>query len=242
MRNDSKARVLVFVDEANITLSATRNFNKSIDWLKFRQHLENYGERPREIVEMVIYSGLPPATGEWADRRQAKRNYIQHLKSMGFLVYEKTGQSRGNGYFKANVDVVMAIDAMDLTQRIKPDTVILVTGDADFAHLALTIRRQGIKVEVASIPQTLSFDLRNSANDVIDLSDLIAGFDDYRPAGAGGQPLEVIIKTPVPAPSTEVFDFNEFDYLKVDEPAPPAAPAVIRRQPKYAHDPSTVRE
>ena len=113
------------------------------------------------------------------DKRESKRHYIHWLRSQGFLVYEKNGQPRANGWYKANVDVIMAIDAMDLSLRIKPDTVTLVTGDADFAHLALTIRREGIKVEVASVPQTLSSELRTSASSVIDLTELFLGFEPF---------------------------------------------------------------
>jgi uncharacterized LabA/DUF88 family protein len=123
--------------------------------------------------------GLPPATPEWMDKREAKRHYIHWLKSQGFMVYEKNGQPRANGWYKANVDVIMAIDAMDLSLRIKPDIVTLVTGDADFAHLALTIRREGIKVEVASVPQTLSSELRTSASSVIDLTELFLTFEPF---------------------------------------------------------------
>jgi uncharacterized LabA/DUF88 family protein len=194
MPNINKSRLLVFVDEANVTKAASKNFNKTFDWLKFRDYLESYGNQPRNLVEMVVYVGLPPATNEWSDRRESKRHYIHWLKSQGFLVYEKNGQARNGGWYKANVDVIMAIDAMDLSLRIKPDTVILVTGDADFAHLALTIRREGIKVEVASVPQTLSTELRSSANSIIDLTDLFETFgpyssDDPFAMGVGGRTL-----------------------------------------------------
>jgi uncharacterized LabA/DUF88 family protein len=183
MSSGSKTRALVFVDAANITCSA-KHSNKFIDWPRLREYLENYGGRPREIVEMVIYLGLPPATDEWAGRIQRIRGFIQYLERAGFLVFEHNGQPRGKGSFKANVDVVMALDAMDRTRKIQPDTVILATGDSDFAYLALKIRDQGIEVEVASVPRALGSNLRNSASGVIDLSELIEGFDDYRPAGA----------------------------------------------------------
>ncbi|MDR2350778.1 MAG: NYN domain-containing protein [Deltaproteobacteria bacterium] len=186
-----KARLLVFVDEANVTRAASKNFNKNFDWIKFRDYLINYGSQPRDLVEMVVYVGLPPALPEWNDRRESKRHYVHWLKSQGFLVYEKNGQPRPS-WFKANVDVIMAIDAMDLSLRIKPDVVILVTGDADFAHLALTIRREGIKVEVASVPQTLSSDLRTSANSIIDLTELFRSFET----------LDESIG-PIPIPSTQ---------------------------------------
>jgi uncharacterized LabA/DUF88 family protein len=169
-------RLLVFVDEANVTRAASKNFNKNFDWIRFRDYLKNYGDVTRDLVEMVVYVGLPPALPEWNEKRESKRHYVHWLKSQGFLVYEKNGQPRPN-WFKANVDVIMAIDAIDLSLRIKPDVVILVTGDADFAHLALTIRREGIKVEVASVPQTLSSELKTSANSIIDLTELFSSFE-----------------------------------------------------------------
>jgi len=175
----NKTRILIFVDEANVTRAASKNFKRNFDWLKFRDYLEKSVGEGRQLVEMVIYVGLPPATPEWMDKREAKRHYIHWLKSQGFMVYEKNGQPRANGWYKANVDVIMAIDAMDLSLRIKPDTVTLVTGDADFAHLALTIRREGIKVEVASVPQTLSSELRTSASSVIDLTELFLTFEPF---------------------------------------------------------------
>ena len=175
----NQTRILVFVDEANVTRAASKNFKRNFDWLKFRDYLENGVGSDRQLVEMVIYVGLPPATPEWMEKREAKRHYIHWLRSQGFLVYEKSGQPRANGWYKANVDVIMAIDAIDLSLRIKPDTVTLVTGDADFAHLALTIRREGIKVEVASVPQTLSSELKTSASSLIDLSDLFLSFEPF---------------------------------------------------------------
>ena len=187
----NQTRILVFVDEANVTRAASKNFKRNFDWLKFREHLEKGVSDDRQLVEMAIYVGLPPATPEWLDKREAKRHYIHWLRSQGFLVYEKNGQPRANGWYKANVDVIMAIDAMDLSLRIKPDIVTLVTGDADFAHLALTIRREGIKVEVASVPQTLSSELRTSASSVIDLSELFLSFE----------PFEVIDNDPPPPPA-----------------------------------------
>ena len=237
MRSEKKSRILVFVDEANINVSAAKNHNKAVDCHKFRKYLEEYGDKPREIVEMIIYAGLPPTMAEFNDRRQSKLSYIQWLRSEGFLVCEKNGQPRGTGSYKANVDVIMAIDALDLTLRIKPDAVILVTGDADFAHLALTIRRQGIKVEVASLPKTLSTELKTSANTVIDLTDLLKDFEPLRP-GPGLDSLEVIIKNSAVQP--EVYDFGDMAQSQAEE----SPPAVVhsRRAARYASNNSVLRD
>jgi len=52
-----------------------------------------------------------------------------------------------------------------------------VTGDADFAYLAIKLRRHGIRVEVASVAQNLGHILKSAANDVIDLAPLFRTFE-----------------------------------------------------------------
>jgi hypothetical protein len=79
--------------------------------------------------------------------------------------------------YKANVDVMMAIDALELSIEMRPDVVILVTGDADFAYPAIKLRRHGVRVEVASVAANLGHILRSAANDVIDLTALSRTFE-----------------------------------------------------------------
>ena len=57
----------------------------------------------------------------------------------------------------------------------------LTTGDADFAHLALQLRRRGIRVEVAATAQTLGTGLKGAANEVIDLVPLFETFELMKP-------------------------------------------------------------
>src|SRR5207244_13577270 len=52
-----------------------------------------------------------------------------------------------------------------------------VTGDADFAYLAIKLRRHGIRVEVASVAANLGNLLKSAANDVIDLAQLFRTFE-----------------------------------------------------------------
>jgi uncharacterized LabA/DUF88 family protein len=75
------------------------------------------------------------------------------------------------------VDVMMAIDAIELSTAMQPDVVTLVTGDADFAYLALQLRRRGIRVEVASVAANLGSGLKSSANEVTDLAPLLRTFE-----------------------------------------------------------------
>lgn len=169
------SRVLVFVDESNV-VSSVRSAGRGLDWLKLRDYLVRQ-EEGRTLVEMVVYAGLPPAMPEWQVERDKKNKFLFWLRSHGFLVQTKEGSPTEEKHFKANVDVLMAIDAVELSVEIRPDVVVLVTGDADFSHLALQLRRRGIRVEVASVAQNLGSALKSSANEVIDLAPLFNTFD-----------------------------------------------------------------
>ena len=170
-----RPRLLVLVDESNVG-SSVRTAGRGLDWLRLREFLAGE-ESGRDLVEMVVYSGLPPAIPLWQEERDKKNKFVFWLRSNGFLVVTLDGMPAEEGHYKANVDVMMAIDALELATEIEPDVVILVTGDADFAYLATKLRRRGIRVEVASIAQNLGGALKASANTVIDLASLFRTFD-----------------------------------------------------------------
>src|SRR5256885_1345137 len=171
----ARSRVLVLVDDSNVG-SSVRTVGRGLDWIKLRDFLAgpNTG---RELIEMVVYAGLPPAMPIWQEERDKKNKFMQWLRSNGFMVVTKDGSPAEEGRYKANVDVMMAIDALELSVQMGPDVVILVTGDADFAYLAIKLRRRGIRVEVASVAQNLGNMLKSTANEVIDLAGLFRTFE-----------------------------------------------------------------
>src|SRR5215212_3336007 len=171
----ARSRALVLVDESNVS-SSVRTAGRGLDWLKLRDFLTgpNTG---RDLVEMVVYAGLPPAISAWQEERDKKNKFVHWLRSNGFMVVTKDGAPAEEGHYKANVDVMMAIDALELSIEMQPDVVILVTGDADFAYLATKLRRRGIRVEVASVAQNLANVLKAAANAVIDLAPLFRTFE-----------------------------------------------------------------
>src|SRR5436305_8854228 len=160
-------RLLILVDESNVG-SSVRTAGRGLDWLKLREFLAgpNTG---RDLIEMVVYAGLPPAIPAWQEERDKKNKFMHWLRSNGFMVVTKDGAPAEEGRYKANVDVMMAIDALELSVEMRPDVVILVTGDADFAYLAIKLRRRGIRAEVASVAANLGNILKSAENDVIDL-------------------------------------------------------------------------
>ena len=204
-RNSStsgRARVLVLVDESNVG-SSVRTVGRGLDWIKLREFLAgpNTG---RDLVEMVVYAGLPPAMPIWQEERDKKNKFMQWLRSNGFMVVTKDGSPAEEGRYKANVDVMMAIDALELSVEMQPDVVILVTGDTDFAYLAIKLRRRGIRVEVASVSQNLGNILRSAANEVIDLAPLFRTFE--------------MMKIQEPAPTRDVTGQNQQQHQRQRRP------------------------
>jgi uncharacterized LabA/DUF88 family protein len=177
-RRDSgthRSKLLVLVDESNVG-SSVRTAGRGLDWLRLRDFLAG-PDSGRDLIEMVVYAGLPPAIPIWQEERDKKNKFVHWLRSNGFMVVTKDGAPAEEGHYKANVDVMMAIDALELSVEMQPDVVILVTGDADFAYLATKLRRRGIRVEVASVAQNLGNVLKSAANAVIDLAPLFRTFD-----------------------------------------------------------------
>ena len=191
VRLQARARLLVLVDESNVG-SSVRTAGRGLDWLKLRDFLAGPDTR-RELIEMVVYAGLPPSTPAWQEERDKKNKFVHWLRSNGFMVVTKDGAPAEEGHYKANVDVMMAIDALELSIEIRPDVVILVTGDADFAYLAIKLRRHGIRVEVASVAQNLGHMLKSAANDVIDLAGLFRTFEIIKePASTSARALSPV--------------------------------------------------
>ena len=120
MTKGGEERVLVLVDEANV-VSSVRTQGRGLDWLKLRDFLTG-GKTGRKLIEMVVYAGLPPAIPSWQEERDKKNKFVHWLRSNGFLAVTKDGSPTEEGHYKANVDVMMAIDAVELSAQMRPDS------------------------------------------------------------------------------------------------------------------------
>ncbi|MBF0162044.1 MAG: NYN domain-containing protein [Magnetococcales bacterium] len=178
VRSITPQRVMVFVDDANFQHIAS-GLNRVPDYIKLRDFLVN-SEEGRLLIEMVIYIGFPPQwkeealPQEWKSARDRKIKRRDFLEFNGFMTVawfgkEKESNEKGERLFTANVDVLMAMDVMEYAFEVKPDIVVLVTGDQDFAYLAKKLRRKGIHVELASTNQINPL-LHKSVNRFIDLA------------------------------------------------------------------------
>lgn len=182
-------RTLIFVDEANFQKSA-RAADFRPDIVALRNWLRDGGRR--QIVEMVVYLGLPPERRaedmpeNWQRAYDSKHRLRMALENNGIMVVAWRGKQLF-GFepprFAANIDMLMAMDALEFAIDARPDVVVLVTGDGDFSYLANKLRRRGIRVEAASLASALSADLKRAVHQVIDLKAFFKELGGDAPAG-----------------------------------------------------------
>jgi uncharacterized LabA/DUF88 family protein len=61
------------------------------------------------------------------------------------------------------------LDVVDYVIAAKPNIVVIVTGDGNYAPLATWLRGRGVRVEVASAPNVVPQGFKQAANGFIDL-------------------------------------------------------------------------
>ncbi len=109
------------------------------------------------------------------------RPLLDWLHYNGFAVVTKAAKefvdsATGRRKTKGNMDVELAINAMELAKHI--DEMVLFSGDGDFRSLVEAMQRRGVRVTVASTmatqPAMIADELRRQADVFIDLKNLQA--------------------------------------------------------------------
>ncbi len=83
---------------------------------------------------------------------------IEDLWRSGYIVTTRLGAIAG-GTYKCNFDVEIAMDILKAIYQVKPDIIVLASGDADFVPLIQEVRRLGGRVEVAAFEETAGSDI-----------------------------------------------------------------------------------
>ncbi|AWL12365.1 hypothetical protein HMF8227_01895 [Saliniradius amylolyticus] len=128
-------KVLILVDVQNVYYTTRHSFKRNFDYNQFWQQ----ATADREVVKAFAYA---------VDRGDQKQREFQNiLRAIGFEVKLKPFIQRRDGSAKGDWDVGITIDALEYADQV--DTVILVSGDGDFAMLVDKLRvDKGKRVEV----------------------------------------------------------------------------------------------
>jgi len=156
-----KGKVAVFIDAANIFYSQ-RTLGWRIDYGK----LSRYFHDESVVTGMYYYTGMVGSI----EKQQA---FIQKIKSIGYKVTAKEVKfihvAGSPDVPKGNLDVELALDAFRL--RGDFDTLVLFSGDSDFAYLLDLLKQEGKRVVVVSTRGHISRELLERAK-YIDLPKL----------------------------------------------------------------------
>jgi uncharacterized LabA/DUF88 family protein len=98
-------------------------------------------------------------------------DFSRTLKRAGWELRIKRPKTFADGSVKADWDMGLAMEAVSL--RGQAATVVLVSGDGDFAPLVRQLKRWNHRVEVAAYRDGLSSELREVADGVLSLGDSI---------------------------------------------------------------------
>ena len=161
-------RIGLFIDGANLYATA-KALGFDIDYRRLLADFQNRGTLVRAyyytaIIEDQEYSSIRPL--------------IDWLNYNGYTVITKATKefidASGRRKMKGNMNIELAVDAMELTEHL--DQIVLFSGDGDFRSLVAAVQRRGVRVTVVSTiatqPPMIADDLRRQADVFIDLREL----------------------------------------------------------------------
>lgn len=161
-------RTALFVDGANL-YSTARALSFEIDYSRLL-----YLFRSRcQLVRALYYTAI-------AEDQEyiSVRPLVDWLDYNGYTVITKPTKeftdATGRRKVKGNMDIELAVDAMELADYL--DHFILFTGDGDFRSLVEALQHKGKRVSVVSTletqPPMIADELRRQADQFIELSKL----------------------------------------------------------------------
>jgi uncharacterized LabA/DUF88 family protein len=161
-------KIALFIDGANLYATA-KSLGFDIDYKRLLREFQSRGYLVRAfyytaVIEDQEYSSIRPLI-DWLDYN----GYSVVTKATKEFV-DQTGRRK----VKGNMDIELAVDAMELAPHI--DQMVLFSGDGDFRSLVEAVQRRGVRVVVVSTvstqPPMVADELRRQADQFIDIIEL----------------------------------------------------------------------
>src|SRR5262249_6850161 len=159
-----KERLALFIDGANLYASA-KSLGFDIDYKRLLREFQSRGDLLRAfyytaVIEDQEFSSIRPLI-DWLDYN-------------GYTVVTKPSKEfvdpTGRRKVKANIDIELAVDAMEIAGSI--DHMVLFSGDGDFRSLVEAVQRRGVRVTVVSTISMIANELRRQADVFVDIVEL----------------------------------------------------------------------
>jgi uncharacterized LabA/DUF88 family protein len=143
-------RVAILIDVQNMFYSALNIYKKKLNF----EALVHNVTRGRQLIRAIAYVVRSPEVDQ--------TKFLDFLKSIGVEVKSKNLRVRPDGTAKGDWDMGLAIDAINLSQKV--DVIALVSGDGDFTVLLEKLKALGVRVEVYSFPSSTAEELLEAAD------------------------------------------------------------------------------
>ncbi|MCT9095920.1 NYN domain-containing protein [Haloarchaeobius sp. HME9146] len=150
-------RVAMLVDAQNLYHTAQSIYTRNIDY----SSLLEKGIQDRTLTRAIAYVIRADSPDE--------ESFFEALADIGFEPKIKDIKTFADGSKKADWDLGMALDAVTLASH--NDTIILCSGDGDFARLCSHLRHEGVRVEVMGFESSTADELVEASDAFIDLSE-----------------------------------------------------------------------
>jgi uncharacterized LabA/DUF88 family protein len=165
-------KIALFIDGANLYATA-KSLGFDVDYKRLLREFQSRGNLLRAfyytaVIEDQEYSSIRPLI-DWLDYN-------------GYSVVTKATKEfvdqAGRRKVKGNMDIELAVDAMELAPNI--DHMVLFSGDGDFRSLVEAVQRRGVRVTVVSTistqPPMVADELRRQADQFLELADIAPEF------------------------------------------------------------------
>jgi uncharacterized LabA/DUF88 family protein len=177
----SSNKIALFIDGANL-YATSKTLGFDIDYKRLLKEFQSRGDLVRAFYYTAVIEDQEFST---------IRPLIDWLDYNGFAVVTKATKefidASGRRKVKGNMDIELAVDAMELAQHI--DQMVLFSGDGDFRSLVEAVQRRGVRVTVVSTissqPPMVADELRRQADvftDIMELQSKIGRDPSERPA------------------------------------------------------------
>src|SRR6266513_1098737 len=168
--------------------------------MDYQDFLEYVGE-DRFLIDAHCYVPINPKN----EHRLV--GVIEDLWRSGYIVTTKRGTIAG-GTYKCNFDVEITMDILKVVYQVKPDIIVLASGDSDFVSLIQEVRKSGVRVEVAAFEETAGPDILRRCSGFIDLA---VYYETYLAAQNGVQDEESIAEQVQDLLESQKSDLDEED-------------------------------
>lgn len=164
-------KTAIFIDGAN-NFAACKTLGFDIDY----DRLLPAFNRDKSLLRAFYYTAVLPGD----DGQDKLRPLTDWLTYNGYCVVTKVAKmfkdNMGLTKIKGNMDMELAVDAMNMSDHV--DNIVIFSGDGDFTYLVRALQQRGCHVTIVSTmcvgtgkPPMIADELRRAADVFIDLDE-----------------------------------------------------------------------